>query len=103
MKTVEVKVEPTSSKSGESLNTSAASTSSNDGKWVSSLLKYMYHQTYVHVCLDVDLDVFIYFSDKDDDGDPLNILGEKDVTPVGEYLQVFMYNVFRELHDVLVR
>lgn len=103
MKTVEVKVEPTSSKSGESLNTSAASTSSNDGKGGSSLLKYMYHQKYVHVCLDVDLDVFIYFSDKDDDGDPLNILGEKDVTPVGEYLQVFMYNVFRELHDVLVR
>lgn len=55
------------------------------------------------VCLDLDLDVIIYFSDKDDDGDPLNILGEKDVTPVGEYLQVFMYNVFRELHDVLVR
>lgn len=102
MKTVEVKVEPTSSKSGESLNTSAASTSSNDGKGRSSLLKYMYHQKYVHVCLDVDLDVIIYFSDKDDDGDPLNILGEKDVTPVGEYLQVFMYNVFRELHDVLV-
>lgn len=47
--------------------------------------------------------MFIYFSDKDDDGDPLNILGEKDVTPVGEYLQVFIYNVFRELHDVLVR
>lgn len=68
----------------------------------SGLLKYMYHQKYVHVCLDVDLDVIIYFSDKDDDGDPLNILGEKDVTPVGEYLQVFMYNVFRELHDVLV-
>lgn len=96
-------MEPTSSKSGESLNTSAASTSSNDGKGRSSLLKYMYHQKYVHVCLDVDLDVFIYFSDKDDDGDPLNILGEKDVTPVGEYLQVFMYNVFRELRDVLVR
>lgn len=49
-------MEPTSSKSGESLNTSAASTSSND--------------------------------DKDDDGDPLNILGEKDVTPVGhEYIE----------------
>lgn len=32
VKTVEVKVEPTSSKAGESLNTSAASTSSNDGK-----------------------------------------------------------------------
>lgn len=96
-------MEPTSSKAGESLNTSAASTSSNDGKGGSSLLKYMYHQKYVLVCLDLDLDVFIYFSDKDDDGDPLNILGEKDVTPVGEYLQVFMYNVFRELRDVLVR
>lgn len=102
MKTVEVKVEPTSSKSGESLNTSAASTSSNDGKWVQSIEIHVSPEICA-VCLDVDLDVFIYFSDKDDDGDPLNILREKDVTPVGEYLQVFMYNVFRELHDVLVR
>lgn len=77
-------MEPTSTKSGDSLNTSAASTSSNDGKGRSSLLKYMYHKKYVRVCLDLDFDVSIYFSDKDDDGDPLNILGEKDVTPVGE-------------------
>lgn len=77
-------MEPTSTKSGDSLNTSAASTSSNDGKGRSSLLKYMYHKKYVHVCLNLDFDVSIYFSDKDDDGDPLNILGEKDVTPVGE-------------------
>lgn len=68
-----------------------------------SLLKYMYYQKYVFVCLDVDLDVFIYFLDKDDDGDSFNIFGEKDVIFVGEYLQVFMYNVFRELYDVLVR
>lgn len=68
-----------------------------------SLLKYMYYQKYVYVCLDVDLDVFIYFLDKDDDGDLFNIFGEKDVIFVGEYLQVFMYNVFRELYDVLVR
>ncbi|XP_078313931.1 zinc finger RNA-binding protein-like isoform X3 [Crassostrea virginica] len=55
VKTVEVKVEPTSTKSAESLNTSTASNSSDD---------------------------------KDDDGDPLNILGEKDVTPVGhEYIE----------------
>lgn len=67
------------------------------------LLKYMYYQKYVYVCLDVDLDVFIYFLDKDDDGDSFNIFGEKDVIFVGEYLQVFMYNVFRELYDVLVR
>lgn len=63
----------------------------------------MYYQKYVFVCLDVDLDVFIYFLDKDDDGDLFNIFGEKDVIFVGEYLQVFMYNVFRELYDVLVR
>lgn len=95
-------MEPTSSKSGESLNTSAASTSSNDGKWVQSIE--------IHVSPEICACLFgcrfrcvIYFSDKDDDGDPLNILGEKDVTPVGEYLQVFIYNVFRELHDVLVR
>lgn len=68
-----------------------------------SLLKYMYYQKNVFVCLDVDLDVFIYFLDKDDDGDSFNIFGEKDVIFVGEYLQVFMYNVFRELYDVLVR
>lgn len=68
-----------------------------------SLLKCMYYQKYVYVCLDVDLDVFIYFLDKDDDGDSFNIFGEKDVIFVGEYLQVFMYNVFRELYDVLVR
>lgn len=102
VKTVEVKVEPTSTKSGDSLNTSAASTSSSDGKGRFSLLKYMHHQKYAHACLDLDFDVSIYFSDKDDDGDPLNILGEKDVTPVGEQLQVFMYSVFKELHDVLV-
>lgn len=67
------------------------------------LLKYMYYQKYVYVCLDLDLDVIIYFLDKDDDGDSFNIFGEKDVIFVGEYLQVFMYNVFRELYDVLVR
>lgn len=48
----------------------------------------------MHVCLDVDLDVFIYFSDKDDDGDPLNILGEKDVTPVGEYFYRFLCTMY---------
>lgn len=98
-------MEPTSSKSGESLNTSAASTSSNDGKGGMGVQSIEIHVSpeICAVCLYLDLDVFIYFSDKDDDGDPLNILGEKDVTPVGEYLQVFTYNVFRELHDVLVR
>lgn len=103
VKIVEVKVEFIFFKLGESFNIFVVLIFSNDGKGRFSLLKYMYYQKYVYVCLDVDLDVFIYFLDKDDDGDSFNIFGEKDVIFVGEYLQVFMYNVFRELYDVLVR
>lgn len=103
VKIVEVKVEFIFFKLGESFNIFVVLIFSNDGKGGFSLLKYMYYQKYVYVCLDVDLDVFIYFLDKDDDGDSFNIFGEKDVIFVGEYLQVFMYNVFRELYDVLVR
>lgn len=103
VKIVEVKVEFIFFKLGESFNIFVVLIFSNDGKGRFSLLKYMYYQKYVYVCLDLDLDVFIYFLDKDDDGDSFNIFGEKDVIFVGEYLQVFMYNVFRELYDVLVR
>lgn len=46
-------------------------------------------KTHIHVDFrenrHVQVHIFLCFVDKDDDGDPLNILGEKDVTPVGMY------------------
>lgn len=106
---MEVKVEPPSTKSGDSLNTSTTSISSNDGKlsllaaenWKDStkfiyskimnffFLKNLYQIKIIFYlfCDQRIIVLIISYStvDKDEDGDSLNILGEKDVTPVGMY------------------
>lgn len=109
VKTVEVKVEPPSTKSGDSLNTSTTSISSNDGKmsllaaenWkdstkfiYSKIMNFFFKKNLYQIkiifylfCDQRIIVLIISYStvDKDEDGDSLNILGEKDVTPVGMY------------------